>query len=160
MLTRHTFHILAVGRHKEPFIQEGVLQYTRQIEKYARVEWHLCPQDKSEKPLAERLKNEAKALQNTLKSLNNPLVIALQDGGKSMTSPQLSAQLSSWMDQKLHLAFVVGGAFGMAPEFLQTAQARLSLGNLTFNHLLVRLILLEQLYRALSIHFGGEYHHA
>ena len=86
--------------------------------------------------------------------------IALDEGGKTMTSPQLAAHLTRWTDDPATApCFIVGGAFGLSTQVLKACRFRLSLSPMTFPHELARVVLLEQIYRAASIAKGSPYHH-
>ena len=87
-------------------------------------------------------------------------VIALDGRGKTWSSEELAAQLGQWRMAGRDLAFLIGGPDGHAPEVLARAEQRWSLGPLTLPHMLVRLVLAEQLYRATTIAAGHPYHRA
>jgi len=87
--------------------------------------------------------------------------IALDERGQSLTSPQFAEKLAHWRDTgQQDLAFVIGGADGLDPDLCEAAQFRLSLGKMVWPHMLVRVMLTEQLYRAASILAGAPYHRA
>jgi 23S rRNA (pseudouridine1915-N3)-methyltransferase len=87
------------------------------------------------------------------------LLVALDEKGAACTSRELAERLARWRDQGVAtLAFAIGGADGLGPAVLQRAEATLSLGAMTWPHLLVRSLLLEQLYRAQQISAGHPYH--
>ncbi|WP_439154087.1 23S rRNA (pseudouridine(1915)-N(3))-methyltransferase RlmH [Yoonia sp.] len=89
------------------------------------------------------------------------LICALDERGKVMSSPAFADQLGNWRDQgRQDLAFVIGGADGIDPALRSRADASLSFGNMVWPHMLVRVMLAEQLYRAASILAGGPYHRA
>lgn len=86
-------------------------------------------------------------------------LIALDGGGKTLSSEDLAVSLGAWRDGGTEtLAFVIGGAEGLDPALLKRAQMTLSLGKMTWPHMLVRVMLAEQLYRAQSILQGHPYH--
>jgi 23S rRNA (pseudouridine1915-N3)-methyltransferase len=88
-------------------------------------------------------------------------VCALDERGTVMTSPDFAAQLGDWRDQgRSDLAFVIGGADGLAKDLRMQADARLSFGAMVWPHMLARVMLAEQLYRAASILAGAPYHRA
>jgi 23S rRNA (pseudouridine1915-N3)-methyltransferase len=87
-------------------------------------------------------------------------VIALDVGGRSWSTEQLSGQLSGWLTEGRDLALLVGGPEGLAPACLERAGGLWSLSSLTFPHPLVRVVLAEQLYRAWSLLKGHPYHRA
>ena len=85
-------------------------------------------------------------------------IIRLDERGKAQTSIQLSNKMGQWRDNGEDIAFIIGGADGLAPELAQKAQDSLSFGVLTWPHKLVRVMIAEQIYRALSIEAGSPYH--
>ncbi|WP_322890363.1 MULTISPECIES: 23S rRNA (pseudouridine(1915)-N(3))-methyltransferase RlmH [unclassified Yoonia] len=87
------------------------------------------------------------------------LICTLDERGRVMTSPQFADLLASWRDQgRQDVAFVIGGADGIDPDLRAQADASLSFGAMVWPHMLVRVMLAEQLYRAASILSGGPYH--
>ncbi len=92
---------------------------------------------------------------------NGALVCIMDERGKVMTSPSFAGQLGGWRDQgRQDVAFVIGGADGLDPTFRAKADAALSFGKMVWPHMLVRVMLSEQLYRAASILSGSPYHRA
>ncbi|WP_420861611.1 23S rRNA (pseudouridine(1915)-N(3))-methyltransferase RlmH [Algirhabdus cladophorae] len=89
------------------------------------------------------------------------LICTLDERGKTLTSPQFSQNLAKWRDGgRADVAFVIGGADGIDPAFRQTADFSLSFGTMVWPHMMVRVMLAEQLYRAASILAGSPYHRA
>lgn len=89
------------------------------------------------------------------------LICALDERGRTMSSPDFATQLTTWRDQgRGDVAFVIGGADGIDPSLRTTADAALSFGQMVWPHMLVRVMLAEQLYRASSILSNGPYHRA
>lgn len=89
------------------------------------------------------------------------VVCALDERGKRMTSPDFAARLAAWRDDgRGDVTFVIGGADGLAPELRDMADARLSFGDMVWPHMLARVMLAEQLYRAVTILNGSPYHRA
>lgn len=87
------------------------------------------------------------------------VIVALDERGTVMTSPKFSQKLALWRDDgRADLAFVIGGADGIAPELRDRADVKLSFGQMVWPHMLVRVMLAEQLYRAATILSGGPYH--
>ena len=88
-------------------------------------------------------------------------LVALDERGLVMSSPEFAAQLARWRDDgRQDLAFVIGGADGIAPALRDSADAALSFGRMVWPHMLARVMLAEQLYRAATILAGGPYHRA
>ena len=89
------------------------------------------------------------------------VIMALDERGSVMTSPKFAQKLAGWRDDgRGDLAFVIGGADGIAPELRNRADAKLSFGQMVWPHMLARVMLCEQLYRAATILAGGPYHRA
>jgi 23S rRNA (pseudouridine1915-N3)-methyltransferase len=104
----------------------------------------------------QRRAREAESIRAKLRA--GSLNIALDDKGKAWTSAEWSTQLQRWMAEFTHINLIIGGPDGLSPECLDTCQQRVSLGRMTMPHALVRLVLLEQLYRAWTIYQGHPYH--
>lgn len=108
---------------------------------------------------ATRKKDEAAMLEKSLS--DGSLFVALDERGKALDSQELAKTLGDWRDQGLRdLTFVIGGADGLDPDFRARAALTLNLGRLTWPHQLVRIMLAEQLYRAVTILTGHPYHRA
>ncbi len=103
-------------------------------------------------------RREAESLLAALKP--DEFVIALDSGGATPDSPELAKLLSGWLERSRKLAFVIGGAEGLDATVIARAGAKLSLGRLTWPHMLVRPMLAEQIYRAQMILAGHPYHRA
>ena len=145
--------IIAVGRHKT-----GPLKALQEF--YAeRIRWPLTIREVEERrklPPAELKAREAELLLGALPK--DAALIALDARGKNLSSTDLAARLARWRDADADLAFVIGGADGLADNIIGKAKLVLSLGAMTWPHLLVRGMLLEQLYRAQQILAGHPYH--
>jgi 23S rRNA (pseudouridine1915-N3)-methyltransferase len=151
------FVILAVGRSKFPFVEHGLRHYFENIRHMAELEYVELKDHGSEQ------KREAELFRETLERRKflggGTKVFLLDERGKAPTSPEFAAQLGALRDQGIQrFVFVVGGAYGFSEE-LRGEFPLLSLSRLTFPHDLARLLLAEQIYRALHILAGGKYHH-
>ncbi|WDR04727.1 23S rRNA (pseudouridine(1915)-N(3))-methyltransferase RlmH [Devosia rhodophyticola] len=105
---------------------------------------------------ASRKNEEAKNLRT---ALPDGIVVALDERGKSLGSPDFSNLVARWRDDgRAHASFVIGGADGLAPDFVKAADLTLSFSPLTWPHQLVRIMLAEQLYRTTTILSGHPYH--
>jgi 23S rRNA (pseudouridine1915-N3)-methyltransferase len=146
--------LVAVGRMKAGPAQDLYELYA------ARLRWRITLKEVEEKRSLppEALKEQEGAL--ILAALpRGAKVVALDEGGKEMSSRDFAAQLGRWQDAAVQdLAFVIGGADGLSNEVRQAADVILSLGRLTWPHMLVRGLLAEQLFRAESILAGHPYH--
>ena len=143
MLTPLRYRVLAVGKVRKRWIQEGLDLYLKRLPGLTIIELRDGTPQK-----------EAEAIKSALKS-DEEMVVLTEDGEpfSSVTFAQHLLELGS-----LKLAFVVGGADGLTPELKASARWQLSLSPMTFPHEIARLLLVEQLYRARSIIKGGPYH--
>ena len=149
-----------IGKNHEPYIKQGLEDFTKRIGRYYPVEWVIIPVPKNAGMLSEAdLKlQEGRVILDWLKK--DDYLVALDEYGKEMSSEQLAQFLQSrGNDSVKSLIFLIGGAFGLGEAVLKRANHKWSLSKLTFPHQLVRLILAEQLYRACSIGNNEKYHH-
>lgn len=108
-------------------------------------------------PAQRRLEEEAERLHRSLPA--HAVVVALDERGKSLASRSFARKLAAWREAgRLEIAFLIGGADGLAPSLLARADERLAFGPMTWPHRLVRVMLLEQIYRAATILAGHPYH--
>ena len=145
--------IAAVGRARAG---EARTLYEEYI---SRLTWQVTLREVEEKrklPPPERKAREAELLLGTLPAA--AAAVALDEGGKALSSRAFAERIGSWRDEGRDLAFLIGGADGLGAEVLRRADLTLSLGPMTWPHLLVRVLLAEQLYRAHSILAGHPYH--
>lgn len=149
--------IWSVGKVDESYIKEGVANFTKRIGHYYPIEWHLIMPSKAIDPIQIK-KEEAVTI---LKKLTQPDVLILMDErGKMLSSPSLAKLIQQKANQSANrIVFLIGGAYGVAEEIKAKAQFSWSLSELVFPHMLVRLILAEQIYRACSILANEKYHH-
>ena len=155
--------IVAVGRLKERHWQDGAADYARRLQPYARLEMVEVPEARlpERASLAEEMKavhREALAIMERLRQHHGP-VIALDRQGKMLDS----MEMASWLDKQTlegrnETAWVIGGPFGLAQSVLDRADLVLSFSKMTFPRQMMRLILLEQIYRAFRIIHHEPYH--
>jgi 23S rRNA (pseudouridine1915-N3)-methyltransferase len=151
---------LAIGKNDDPYVADGVKDFSNRIEKYFKVEWKILPVPKNASSLAEaeQKKKEGETILAFLDK--DDYLVALDEFGKQMTSELLAKFIQSRANESTkRLVFLIGGAFGLDTLVLKRANHTWSLSQLTFPHQLVRLILSEQIYRACSILRNEKYHH-
>lgn len=154
--------IICVGKIKERFYAEAVNEYLKRLNRYAKVSVieladEKAPERASEAEKAAILKKEGGRILAALS--DRDYVLALAIDGRSFSSEALAAHLDGLMaGGKSCLAFVIGGSLGLAPEVILRADERLSFSALTFPHQLMRVILLEQIYRCFRIARNEPYH--
>ena len=154
--------ILCVGKIKENYFTEAVREYVKRLSRYARVEITEVEDEKTPDK-ASPAENEAIKAKEGQKLLSrmpeDAWVTALAIDGKAPDSVELSRKIEALGTAgKSHLCFVIGGSLGLSKAVLDRADERLSFSRMTFPHQLMRVILLEQLYRSFRIMRGEPYH--
>lgn len=147
--------IIGVGKLKEKYLREAVAEYAKRLTAYAKIKFIEVSDERDEDPGA--IKKEGDSILKNLKEGEH--VIALVINGLEKDSVEFSKML-----QKLgvhgisDIAFVIGGSNGLHEDVLKRADIQLSFSKMTFPHQLMRVILMEQIYRAYKISEGGKYH--
>ncbi|MEW5795374.1 MAG: 23S rRNA (pseudouridine(1915)-N(3))-methyltransferase RlmH [Candidatus Zixiibacteriota bacterium] len=150
--------IITVGKDKDRWISDGCDHYVKLLSRFAGVELKFLPTLKSTVSLSPEV-IKAKESGKLAGAIGHEYYIALHDRGRAYDSPALAKRLQQVeVDSRGTVVFVIGGAWGLDKRLLEHANEVWSLSSLTFSHQLVRLILLEQLYRAYSILRGTDYH--
>ena len=149
--------ICSVGKANDAYIKEGVDQFTKRIGHYYPIDWKLITPSKLTEPIQIK-KAEAASI---LKSLTaTDVLVLLDEKGKMLNSPGLANLIQQKANQSAQrIVFWIGGAYGVDEEIKKRANFTWSISELVFPHMLVRLILAEQLYRACSILANEKYHH-
>jgi 23S rRNA (pseudouridine1915-N3)-methyltransferase len=150
--------ILMVGKTREAFIKEGLAFYQKRLRPFLKLFLHCVRADKEEGKLPpETIKaREGERLQGAIPPKS--YVVALDPRGKEYTTEEFAAWLTLREEDARPLTFLIGGHLGLDAATLNQAQERLALSRLTLTHELTRLVLLEQLYRAMTIKAGHPYH--
>lgn len=154
--------ILAVGKLKENYLKEGIIEYKKRLKRFCNLEIIEVADEKAPETLspAERdivLKKEGERLLGKIESKS--IVIALDVYGKKMSSEGFASTINRYMmSGTSDITFIIGGSLGLDEAVLKRADLKLSLSDMTFPHQLTRLILLEQIYRAFKIIYGETYH--
>ncbi|MBQ7990304.1 MAG: 23S rRNA (pseudouridine(1915)-N(3))-methyltransferase RlmH [Oscillospiraceae bacterium] len=155
-------HIISVGRLKDKWLREGCAEYIKMISGHAQIRETEIPDEKlpdspSEKLIAQALSAEAERI--TAAIPKGSAVIAMCIEGKQLSSEELSAGLDDLCLQgKSTVTVLIGSSYGLADSLKARADVRLSMSRMTFPHRLAKVMLCEQIYRALSISSGGRYH--
>ena len=154
--------ICCVGKVKEASFRDMISEYSKRISRYANlsileVQDEKTPDNASATVEEAIKKKEGERLLGVIK--DNAYVIALAIDGKNLSSTELADKINSLgIDGTSHIQFVIGGSLGLSPEVLSRADMKLSFGRMTFPHQLMRVILLEQIYRSYRIINNEPYH--
>lgn len=154
--------IVAVGNLREKYWCQAALEYERRLLPYAKLRvQEIAPErvrdENSPAQITQALEKEGAKIRKAL--TGNHTLVALDVTGQGMSSPELAA----WLEQEAtygrgSVTMLIGGSYGLEPSLLAEADLRLSFSAFTFPHQLMRVILLEQLYRAMKIQRGEAYH--
>lgn len=151
----------SIGRQHESYVKDGIEDFTARLQKYFPAEWLIIPAPKKAASLnvTEFKKQEAVAILSRLQK--DDCVILLDEKGKQISSPELAEMVQHYANKSTgRLVFLIGGAYGVDETIFNRANFVWSLSKLVFPHMLVRLILAEQLYRACTILRNEKYHHS
>ncbi|WP_085506596.1 23S rRNA (pseudouridine(1915)-N(3))-methyltransferase RlmH [Thalassobacillus devorans] len=154
--------IVTVGKLKEKYLKQGIQEYVKRLGPYASVDIvevadEKAPENLSEADMKEVKKKEGERI---LAKINpDSYVITLEIEGQMLTSEKLAKKLDDLATYgKSKVAFVIGGSLGLSDEVLRRSDLGLSFSKMTFPHQLMRLILVEQIYRAFKINRNEPYH--
>jgi 23S rRNA (pseudouridine1915-N3)-methyltransferase len=155
-------YIISVGKIKERYLKDAITEYSKRLSRYCKLEIievtdEKTPDNASEKEELQIKEKEGAAILRLLK--DNMHVIALDLKGKMLSSEELSKYVENCGIQgESNIAFIIGGSLGLSAEVLKRADFSISFSKMTFPHQLMRVILLEQLYRGYRIMSGEPYH--
>ncbi len=151
-------HILAVGQKMPAWVYTACEEYTRRMPREIDLQVkEIAMAKRGKHPDVDRLRREeAESLKAAMPA--GAMLVALDVTGKRQSTEQLSRSLDSWMQNGRDVCIAIGGPDGFDAGFLATADTRISLSDMTFPHPLVRVIIVEQLYRAWSILQNHPYH--
>lgn len=152
--------LILIGNTSESYLKEGMAEYFHRIKKYNSIDIVEIKDVKNAKNLShdELKKKEGQEIQHHLHP--GDFVVLLDDKGKQYTSLHFADFLQAKMNiSTKQLVFIVGGAYGFSDEIVKLAKEKVSLSAMTFSHQLIRVVFLEQLYRAFSILNHSPYHH-
>ncbi|MCI5629360.1 MAG: 23S rRNA (pseudouridine(1915)-N(3))-methyltransferase RlmH [Clostridium sp.] len=154
--------IICVGKIKEKYLKLGIDEFKKRLSKYCKLEIielddEKAPENLSDKEMLMIKEKEGKKILSKIK--DNSYVIALAIDGKNLSSEELADTINNLgVRGNSHIVFIIGGSLGLSDEILSRANYKLSFSKMTFPHQLMRLILLEQVYRAYRINSGEPYH--
>jgi 23S rRNA (pseudouridine1915-N3)-methyltransferase len=152
--------LIVVGKTEEKWLQEAISQYTGRVGHYVNFKIEVIPSLKNAKNLTDSILKQKEGEMLLSKISNTDYLVVLDENGKQFTSVEFSSNLQGYMNAgHKRVVFMVGGAFGFSTQVYERANAKMSLSKMTFSHQMIRLLFVEQLYRAMTILKGEKYHH-
>jgi 23S rRNA (pseudouridine1915-N3)-methyltransferase len=139
--------IIAGGKKSSGWVSEACAEYEKRLKKPFDIKWEIFEEDKLLKKLESWDFN------------SNEVVILADERGKNISSPELSSKLTNIFNSSKEAVIIIGGAFGVSEEVRNRADFVWSFSRLVFPHMLMRVMMTEQIYRAQEIANGGKYHH-
>lgn len=153
--------LLMIGKTDARYFAEAIDEYRQRLTHYVPFEMQVIPDIKNAKSLSESQQKEREG-EMLLKALQaGDYIVLLDERGKGMTSKQFASYLEKKMGSvSRRLVFIIGGPYGFSEALYKIANEKLSLSQMTFSHQMIRLLFIEQIYRAMTILNGEPYHHA
>ena len=154
--------VITVGKIKEKYLRDAIAEYSKRLSRYCRLEIIEVADERTPDQASEAVEENirTKEGERLLKYVRDDMyVITLEIGGKMLTSEQFAEKIETLGIQgKSSIAFVIGGSIGLGREVLKRSDYALSFSKMTFPHQLMRVVLLEQVYRGYRISNGEPYH--
>ncbi|MBC2576845.1 23S rRNA (pseudouridine(1915)-N(3))-methyltransferase RlmH [Peptostreptococcus canis] len=154
--------LISVGKIKEKYIKLGIEEFSKRLTKYCKLEIievvdEKAPENLSEKEISIVKDKEGEKIFSNIKQ--NSFIISLAIDGKKYSSMNFAKELDKiTISGNSHIYFIIGGSLGLSDKILNTSNLKISFSDMTFPHQLMRLFLLEQIYRAFKINNGEPYH--
>jgi len=154
--------IIGVGKIKEKYIQQGIVEFEKRLKRYCNLEIIEVKDEEAPESLSEKemeIVKEKEGERILSKIPQNSFVISLEITGKQLSSEELSKKMEDLMINGINdITFIIGGSLGLSKEVSKRSHFKLSFSRMTFPHQLMWLILLEQIYRGFKIMKGETYH--
>ena len=154
--------IIAVGKVKEFYLQGGIDEYAKRLSRYCKLEFIEVPDEKAPESLSRKEMNQvmdAEGKRILSKVPKDTYLIALDRRGVNMTSEELANKIEDIQTyNSSHIVFIIGGSLGLSTEVRRNVDLELSFSSFTLPHQLMRLVLLEQIYRSFRINNNEPYH--
>ena len=153
--------ILAVGKIKEKFLSDAIDEYSKRLSKYCKLNIVELPDEKIPEKINTNIENDIKSKEctNMINHIKkDSYIICLDLNGKEFSSEQFSKKIEDISMESSQITFVIGGSLGLNQEILSLANQKICFSKMTFPHQLIRVFLLEQIFRAFKISNGETYH--
>lgn len=156
-----SINIICIGKIKEKFFKAAIDEYSKRLSKYCKLNILELPDEKIPDRLNSNIENEIKSKEcdNIIKHIKkDSYIICLDLNGKQFSSEELSKNIENISMQSSQITFVIGGSLGLTEKILNLSNQKICFSKMTFPHQLIRIFLLEQLFRAFKISNGETYH--
>jgi len=154
--------VITVGKIKEKYLKDAIAEYSKRLSKYCKLDIIEVADEKTPDNASEVVEDaiRSKEAERILKYVkDDAFIITLEINGKQLSSEELADKIDKLGVQGTsHIIFIIGGSIGLGQEVLQKSNYALSFSKMTFPHQLMRVILLEQIYRSYRIINGEPYH--
>jgi len=151
--------IIRIGKNKDKYIIDAENEFLKRLKPFFQIEIFNLKEISASKAFTKEHAKESEA-EEILKMLEkNDFVISLDEKGKEFTSIDFSKVIQKYKDIGQNLTFIIGGPYGLTQKIREKSQLILAFSKMTFTHQMIRILLLEQLYRAICIITGKEYHY-
>ena len=153
-------NIVCVGKIKENYLKDAILEYSKRLSKYCKLNIIEITDEPIPNNLSEKASNNIKNIEGNkiLNYLNNSYIISLDLKGKQYSSEEFSEKMENISFNNSTISFVIGGSLGLSKEVLEKSNELIGFSKMTFPHQLIRVFLLEQLFRAFKIQNNETYH--
>lgn len=156
-----TINIICVGKIKEKYLKSALEEYSKRLSRYCKLTITELPDEKIPDKLNDSLVYEIKSKEcnNIINHIKkDSYIIALDLNGKEFTSEEFSKKIQNLSMESSHITFIIGGSLGLTQEILNICNLKICFSKMTFPHQLIRVFLLEQIFRAFKIANGETYH--
>lgn len=154
--------LITVGKIKEKYFTDAIAEYAKRLSRYCKLDIVEVADEKTPDGASESLENQIKEKEGERilsKIPDGAYVVALAIEGKQLDSEELADKMEKWnVNGVSHLVFIIGGSLGLTSKVLNRADFKLSFSKMTFPHQLMRVVLLEQVYRSFRIRNNEPYH--
>ena len=153
--------IICIGKIKEMYLKSAINEYSKRLSKYCKLDILELPDEKIPDKLNANLSNEIKSKEcnNIIRHIKkDSYIIALDLKGKQFSSEDFSSEIEKVSMTSSSITFIIGGSLGLTKELLNICHQKICFSTMTFPHPLIRVFLLEQLFRAFKISNGETYH--
>ncbi|WP_299432475.1 23S rRNA (pseudouridine(1915)-N(3))-methyltransferase RlmH [uncultured Maribacter sp.] len=155
-----TIKLIAIGKTDSKQLQELINIYTKRLQHYIKFSLDIIPDIKNVKNLSEKQQKEKEGELILKKIIPTDVLVLLDENGKQFSSVDFSNYLQKKMNAgNKQLVFVIGGPYGFSDNIYKAAKGKISLSKMTFSHQMVRLFMVEQIYRGFTILKNEPYHH-